>query len=82
MEVKAIMETEQKGIIIPFKKEIDMTFANIANEKAKLIARENAALAYSERCKRKEKHENLWCALSGVSLFGTIIALYVLGCII
>lgn len=84
MEARVLMETEQKGIIIPFKREIDMTFVNIANKKAELTARENAARKYSAGCKRNSiiDKEDVMCFLSGLSVCAAIVAMYFVGIIL
>lgn len=74
----------QKATIIPFKREIDMTLANIANEKAENTARENAARNYSAGCKRNSviDKEDIMCFLSGLSVFAIIVAMYFIGIIL
>lgn len=86
MEARALMEmeTEQKGIVIPFRKELDLTFAVIANEKTKekaeLVARETKARKYSAKCKAKQNHEDLWLCLSSLFVPASIFAMYLLAC--
>lgn len=73
----------QKATIIPFKK-IDMTLANIANEKAEFNARQNAARNYSASCKRNSiiDKEDIMCFLSGLSMIAFLLSMYFLGIVL
>lgn len=72
--------------IIPFKekKEIDLTFMRIANAKQELIAREKAAKEYSAGCKRNSiiDKDDIWCFLSGLSIFAFLLSMYFLGIVL
>ena len=82
IKMEARVLVQQKGIVVPFKKEIDLTFVNIANRKAELREREKAAKEYSAGCKRNIiDKEDVMCFLSGLSVCTLIGALYFLGCI-
>jgi len=83
------LEFTQNETIVPFtiKKEIDMSFAIIANKKTELIAREKAAREYSASCKRNKRNniinmEDVWCFLSALSICVFIILMYFLGCML
>lgn len=83
------LEFTQNETIVPFtkKKEIDMSFAIIANKRADLRAREKAEREYSAGCKRNKRNsiidmEDVWCFLSALSMCGLLISMYFLGCIL
>lgn len=75
---------ETQATIIPFKKEIDLTFVNIANKKADIRAREKAAREYSASCKRNSiiDKEDVMCFLSGLSVVAFLMSMYFLGIIL
>ena len=88
MDVVKVLEP-QKCKIIPFpnvnsvKRELDLTFVNIAQERTKLITRENEARNYSANCKRNLiNKDDVMCVISGLSVFATIAILYFIGIIL
>lgn len=78
------LDYETQATIIPFKKEIDLTFVNIANKKADIRAREKAAREYSAGCKRNSiiDKEDAMCFLSGLSVVAFLMSMYFLGIIL
>jgi hypothetical protein len=91
------LDYETQATIIPFKKEIDLTFVNIANRtrekellareierEEELIAREKIAREYSAGCKRNSiiDKEDVMCFLSGLSVVAFLMSMYFLGIIL
>ena len=71
METAKLTETEI--INFPTTKELEVvSWVNTAN----ILVRNAKAKAYSQSCKRKTNHEELWCALSSLSILVVIIAAY------
>jgi hypothetical protein len=69
------MEALNKNIV-PFRKELDLTFVNIANQHAEEVAKEKAAMEYSASVKRRK----LIYTISMKALAIVLIVVCICGC--